>query len=106
MNLIDHIEKQRRFSLETFGSGSRYQGIVNHIRKELIEIEADPKDLEEWIDVILLALDGAWRSGASPKEVCETLQTKFQKNRTRTWPDYRTLADDSPIEHIRQTALS
>jgi len=26
-------------------------------------LQAKPADLTEWVDVILLALDGAWRAG-------------------------------------------
>ncbi|HHJ1578118.1 dATP/dGTP pyrophosphohydrolase domain-containing protein [Pseudomonas aeruginosa] len=61
-----HLERQRRFSERTFGPGSRAAGVVDHIRKELREIEEAPGDLAEWIDVVILALDGAWRTGATP----------------------------------------
>lgn len=58
-----HIQRQRAFSQKTFGPGQRVKGLCSHIRKELREIEKAPTDLEEWIDVIILALDGAWRAG-------------------------------------------
>jgi hypothetical protein len=63
MDLIQHLFRQRDFSLRTFGPGQRTHGVLDHIRKELAEIEAKPADLTEWVDVILLALDGAWRAG-------------------------------------------
>ncbi len=58
-DLVAHLYRQREFSLRTFGPGPRTAGVIDHIRKELREIEADPLDLEEWIDVVLLAFDGA-----------------------------------------------
>lgn len=58
-----HLAGQRRWSEATFGPGPRTLGITAHIRKELQEIEDDPTDLTEWIDVAILALDGAWRTG-------------------------------------------
>lgn len=61
-DLVKHLRRQRAFSLHTFGPGHRTQGVLNHIRKELTELEAEPLELSEWIDVVLLALDGAWRS--------------------------------------------
>ena len=76
MDLSAHIRRQREFSLRTFGPGPRSIGVVAHIRKELREVEADPTDLSEWVDVILLALDGAWRAGHGPDP-------------------------DGPIEHVR-----
>lgn len=66
MNLVEHIDRQRSFSLETFGPGGRSTAIVEHIRRELLEISQDPGDLYEWIDVVLLAIDGAWRAGFQP----------------------------------------
>ena len=89
------------WSEKTFGPGDRTKGVIDHIRKELAEIEAAPGDLEEWIDVIILAFDGAWRSGASPLQIVEALIAKQAKNEARTWPDWRSLPTDVAIEHIR-----
>jgi len=92
---------KRDWSLSTFGPGTRHKGIIAHIRKELKELEDDPRDLDEWIDVILLALDGAWRSGANPERIIEALEAKMRKNRGRNWPDWKALSQDDPIEHVR-----
>lgn len=54
-------ERAMEWSEKTFGPGMRTEGITAHIRKELLEIEEDPNSLEEWIDVMILAFDGAWR---------------------------------------------
>ena len=62
-DLVAHLHRQRAFSERAFGPGSRANGALDHIAKELREIAAHPADLEEWIDVVLLALDGAWRAG-------------------------------------------
>ena len=99
MDFIEHLERQRAFSLNTFGPGKRAAGVVDHIRKELKEIEANPSDLTEWIDVVLLACDGAWREGYSAKEIAAALAAKLAKNESRTWPDWRTVPLDRAIEH-------
>lgn len=54
-DLVSHIHRQREFSRRTFGPGDRHKGIIDHIRKELVEIEQAPGDIKEWIDVIILA---------------------------------------------------
>ena len=95
-----HLKRQREWSEKTFGPDPRVNGITDHIRKELDEILADPTDLYEWIDVAILALDGAWRAGYSPKEIIAALVAKQQKNLLREWPDWR-LSPDSAIEHVR-----
>ncbi|MFU5001894.1 dATP/dGTP pyrophosphohydrolase domain-containing protein [Pseudomonas paraeruginosa] len=96
-----HLHRQRRFSERTFGPGSRAAGVVDHIRKELREIEENPGDLAEWIDVVILALDGAWRTGATPAQIIDALLAKQAKNESRTWPDWRTAPADKAIEHNR-----
>lgn len=100
-DLVAHLVRQRAFSRNTFGPGHRSKGVVDHIRKELLEIEADPLDLVEWIDVVLLALDGAWRTGASPSAIARTLEAKQTKNECRQWPDWRTMSPDEGIQHVR-----
>ena len=101
MDLIKHIERQIKFSKFTFGPGARTSGVCDHIRKELTEIEADPHDLEEWVDVILLSIDGAWRSGHTPQQIVSAIDSKLTKNENRQWPDWRTADPDKAIEHIR-----
>ncbi len=96
-----HLQRQREWSERTFGPGPRAAGVVDHIRKELREIEAKPTDLSEWIDVVILALDGAWRSGATPQQIIDALVAKQAKNEARDWPDWRTQSPDKAIEHDR-----
>lgn len=96
------FDQRAKWSEETFGPGDRYDRVVKHIRKELKEIEAQPDDLEEWVDVVLLAMDGAWRSaGADGKAFVAKLHEKQQVNLTRKWPDWRTLAPGQVAEHVR-----
>src|ERR1700689_102982 len=98
MNLTDHLYRQGVWSEHTFGPGERSKGIVDHIRKELLEIEAAPHDLSEWVDVAILAFDGAWRSGFTPEQIVRALEAKQTKNEKRKWPDWRTAAPDKAIE--------
>lgn len=100
-DLAAHLERQRAFSRKTFGPGNRTAGVIDHIRKELREIEADPTDIEEWIDVIILALDGAWRAGYEPAQIVEAIVAKQAKNEKRRWPDWRAADPDKAIEHDR-----
>ena len=103
-DLVAHLQRQRAFSLVTFGPGPRTAGVIAHIRKELAEIEASPTDVSEWIDVALLALDGAWRAGHSPEAIAKALEAKQAKNEARTWPDWRDAGEGEPIEHNRTEA--
>lgn len=100
-DLIQHLERQRAWSEKTFGPGERTQGVMDHIRKELGEIEKKPHDLFEWVDVILLALDGAWRAGHSSIAIAAAIAHKQGRNEMRQWPDWRTADPNKAIEHDR-----
>jgi hypothetical protein len=95
----EHIAHQREWSTNTFGPGRRTRGILGHIRLELTEIEASPTDLAEWADVIILAFDGAWRAGWQPQQIIDAVKVKQAHNEARSWPDWRTMSEDAPIEH-------
>ena len=97
--LREFIKRQIKWSMKTFGDGLRTQGVTGHIEKELAEIRENPMDLGEWIDVIILAFDGAWRTGHSPNEIMRALRDKQLINLKRQWPDLRD--KDVPVEHIK-----
>ena len=101
LDLVAHLRRQRAWSDQTFGPGERTAGVIDHIRKELLEVEAAPTDTSEWIDVAILALDGAMRAGATPEQVAAALLAKQARNEARTWPDWRTMPKDQAIEHVR-----
>ena len=103
-DLVAHLHRQREFSERTFGPGARTAGVLDHISKELDEIEAKPDDVSEWVDVILLALDGAWRAGFSPEQIAQAIAAKQERNESRNWPDWRTAEPGKAIEHVREVA--
>jgi hypothetical protein len=100
-DLIAHIMRQRSFSMRTFGPGTRMNAVIDHIEKELAEVRDSHGDIAEWADVIILAMDGAWRAGYTPQEIVEAIVEKQTKNENRTWPDWRTSDPDKAIEHDR-----
>jgi hypothetical protein len=106
-DLAAFFDAKAAWSRETFGPGDRYAGVIAHIRKELDEIEAEPSEAVEWIDVVLLAMDGAWRSaGLDGGEFVAVLKAKDGANRMRTWPDWRTLKPGEVSEHVKPAPSS
>lgn len=112
-NFRAHLARQAAWSERTFGPGTRTDGILDHIQKEMKEVRSasvdysrtmqgdNPEALKEWIDIVILGLDGAWRSGATPDQIIEALAAKQAKNEARTWPDWRTADPSKAIEHDR-----
>lgn len=99
--LVAYLRRQWEWSERTFGPGFRTDGILNHIRKELAEVEKEPHDLMEWADIIILALDGYWRHGGSAERLLALLQKKQDKNFARKWPRWQDRTEDQAIEHDR-----
>lgn len=95
----EYLERQWRWSKRVFGPDRRTLGLIAHIKKELVEIEAKPDDLSEWIDVAILAMDGYWRHGGTPETFMDHLQQKQDKNFARRWPLPKS--ENDAIEHIR-----
>ena len=93
------LANQIKWSKKTFGDGLRTLGIARHIEKELEEVRANPEDLSEWIDIILLAMDGYWRHGGTPQTLFKHLAEKQQKNFLRAYPF--PVSQDLPSEHIK-----
>lgn len=97
----DHLARQRDWSRATFGPGTRTLGVLDHIRKELKEIQKTPGDVGEWVDVLILAFDGAWRAGWEPQQIIDAIKDKQARNEARSWPDWRTMSQEKAIEHVR-----
>ncbi len=117
MDLKQHLLRQMAFSHQAYGPGERQAGVIDHIRKELVEVEESNGDSSEWVDVVILALDGLTRRLAFignhgerrnpyPEGVaglaCRMILDKQARNEARTWPDWRAADRDKAIEHIRQ----
>jgi hypothetical protein len=97
-DLAGFYEDKFEWSRETFGLYLPLDGVVAHIEKELKEVLEDPSDLEEWVDVIFLAMDGAARAGHSGKALVMGMVNKFQVLRKRKW----TKQKEGHFEHERE----
>ena len=94
------FDAKAAWSRATFGPGHR-RGVIEHIRSELAEIDACPSDLTEWIDVVLLAMDGAARSsGADGSAFVAAMIEKQWRNERRTWPS--DVPPDAATHHVEE----
>lgn len=110
-DLISHLVRQMAFSRATFGPGQRTNGVLDHIGKEVLEVQKGGGDPKEWVDLVILALDGltrelAHRMPTAPKYIvayhdCKMIVVKQDRNERRDWPDWRTQETDKAIEHDR-----
>lgn len=100
MTIREYVMEHKIWSHETFGEGNHTEGLLQHIEKEVKEIRKLPSDLLEWMDIIILAFDGAWREGYTPEQIVSALIEKQNINKQREWPK---ITDPSqPTEHFRK----
>lgn len=128
IDFIAHLTRQAAASRGFFGPGPRTKGIIQHIKKELVEVEkvyegyeergvpnnlfdTHMKAAREWTDVAILGIDGQLRAiaAAHPDETFDQIALravdmivgKQGKNELRDWPDWRSSPSDAAIEHVR-----
>lgn len=106
MTFVGFWEAQKAWSKETFGPKEHRgpAGPLDHLQKEAEEAatETDPEALkEELADCLFLIIDAAWRAGISRNELIVAAFAKLEKNKQRTWPDWRTADPNKAVEHDR-----
>lgn len=99
MDISHLVQHQKDWSSHEFGEGLLTERVLKHIEKEIAEVRAKPEDLGEWIDIVLLALDGAWRTGASSLDIQQALVDKLAINEGRKWQ--KPADENEPFEHVR-----
>lgn len=111
MDLKQHLTNQIIFSRNTFGPGTNRERLLAHLAKEIEETRESNGDSSEWVDILILALDGLTRQiahvdgynpEANAQRACEILKQKQTINENRKWPDWRTTAPSAPIEHLKK----
>lgn len=116
-DMVAHFTRQYAFSKGTFGPGARTKGVMAHINSEFVEIEKELADGDkgqasnEWVDVVILAVDGLMRSiqeaypDLTTDDVADhavsVINMKQNKNESRVWPDWRKFDANTPINHDR-----
>lgn len=96
------LNEFRKWNLKTFGPGNRTSGTIDHIKRELIEIEENPFDIYEWFDIIMLSINGAIRHGHSSQDIINAFHKKFEINKNRKWKNFEDVPEGEAITHIKE----
>ncbi|MCV6600288.1 MAG: DUF550 domain-containing protein [Cohaesibacter sp.] len=96
--LWDH---HARWSDTTFGSDMLVGpiGPLKHLKKEADETLANPDNLEEYADCLMLLMDATRRAGFSPGILICAARLKLEVNKARKWPAPK---DGEPRHHIKE----
>lgn len=99
--ILDEFQQDAaEWSLRTFGI-RKVTGPLNHLKSEIDEIIADPTDVEEFADALILLQDAAWRSGHKMSEIFEAALAKNEKNKKREWPPRGQVNEQGFTEHVK-----
>jgi len=129
MDFHNIYEKHCLWSKKTFGptENRSIDGVIEHIRKELDEVQEAAKELTEnqsspvgsfsgaverqkltsqftleVADIIILAMELAHVMGVGASHMCAMLTKKQDVNSMREWPDIDDQEPGKPIEHVRK----
>jgi hypothetical protein len=90
----------KNWSVETFGDEVEKgpTGPLKHLKKECDEALADPYDITEYADLLILVMDASWRAGFSLRQLREATLNKIEVLKTR---EYARVPDGEISEHNR-----
>lgn len=106
-----HLVRQMVFSKSTWGPGARTLGVLDHLKKEIEEVEQSNGSAVEWVDVAILALDGLTRQLWASSEYSQSADSvaatavnmiigKQGRNEVRTWPSWHDSDPDKAMERV------
>ena len=100
MNLNHAFGNIRSWSEETFGTRAVRGpiGPLKHLRKEAKEAIAEPGDIKEYADCIILIIDACWRAGFTPSQMEAAVNRKVTENKLRSYPKP---TGDEISEHVK-----
>lgn len=84
------------FTDKTFGH-STVASKMAHLKEECDEVTADPQDLHEWADCLILLLDAARRAGHNIDDLHKAVSEKMDINKKRNWG---TADQDGVVRHV------
>ncbi len=87
-----------RWSDATFGYGRSPDGCIAHLAAEVQELRAQPHDLTEYADCMLLLLDAARLAGHTSADLISGCFTKLEICKARKWGKPNA---EGVVEHIR-----
>ena len=76
------------------------RSILNHLRKEIAELEEAPDDIMEFADCFMLLFDAASYQGLHMSDIWRAMGEKLEINKARKWGKPNS---EGFVEHIKQS---
>ena len=101
VNTVDLNDLQfdlNKWTAEQF-AGQPLSGKFAHLRKEINELEKEPKDVMEYADCYMLLIDIAGKNGVFLSDIHRAAGEKLEINKCRDWGKPNS---DGSVEHVRR----
>ena len=85
------------FTDATFGESTPRSKAL-HLAEEAKEAAADPADVIEWADCMILLLDGARKAGFTTEHLYQAVLKKMEINKSRKWGEKDK---DGVVRHVK-----
>src|SRR6266850_3984199 len=103
MNWQELLNRMARWQFVTFPEATT-KSAWKHLTKEMIELDTNNEDIEEWADVLFLAIQGGTKAAGSLNKFRLAVQDKLMKNEERQWPAEPDA--DNVYEHVKEETLA
>lgn len=84
-NLEQLFKEHAEFSDKAFGKNRGPLGPLNHLKQEVLEVIAEPKNHSEYADCLLLLVDAFRSIGGDHQALINAAFDKLEINKNRTW---------------------
>jgi hypothetical protein len=112
MDFKHYLIRKIQWSIKTFGQGKRTNGVLQHISREIEEVKGSNGSAKEWVDLVILSLDGLCRElvynkpgmseVAASNAAITLLMEKQLENEAREWPPVDEANQDVAIAHLKE----
>jgi hypothetical protein len=87
----------------TFGTAQGPIGALNHLSQEVEEAKADPTDIIEYVDCLMLIMAASRRAGFTFDQLHAAFLRKLEINKQRRWA---AVKPGEPCRHVDEAALA
>ena len=95
------MENWAKWSDSVWGENRPPNGTVNHLVEEAAELAENPTDIMEYVDVIMLAVDGLRQAGFDFAEFTDAAIKKLAINKAREWGP---VDENGVSRHVKDSA--
>lgn len=85
--IVSHLEKQIEFSKKNYDDENQFDKILLYLYKTVSDVKDNHNILKNWTDVIVVSLDGSWRTGHDKEKIANELNDMYHNYNFKIYND-------------------